>query len=261
MKIIITGWNGFIGRNVMKKLIDDHECQLIDSDLIDRPSWKNQLDFYVQNTDVILHIGAISDTTLQDSNEMLKYNYIFSKNLFDLAKKYNKKVIYSSSAANTGTDGTPSNIYGWSKLLAEQYGLALNFDFVALRYFNVYGPGEERKGKMASVAYQSYQNGSFMLFPQKPKRDFVYVKDIVSATIYPLFNNIESGVYEVGSGEARLFEDVLDLMEIPYEYKQEYEIPNWYQYHTKSDKSKWMPGWEPEYDLESGIKDYKDFLK
>ena len=49
MKIIITGWNGFIGRNVMKKLIDDHECQLIDSDLIDRPSWKNQLDFYVQN--------------------------------------------------------------------------------------------------------------------------------------------------------------------------------------------------------------------
>ncbi len=93
MKIIITGWNGFIGRNVMKKLIDDHECQLIDSDLIDRPSWKNQLDFYVQNTDVILHIGAISDTTLQDSNEMLKYTYIFSKNLFDLAKKYNKKVI------------------------------------------------------------------------------------------------------------------------------------------------------------------------
>ena len=77
MKIIITGWNGFIGRNVMIKLIDDHECQLIDSDLIDRPSWNNQLDFYVQNTDVILHIGAISDTTLQDSNEMLKYNYHF----------------------------------------------------------------------------------------------------------------------------------------------------------------------------------------
>ncbi len=96
MKIIITGWNGFIGRNVMKKLIDDHECQLIDSDLIDRQSWKNQLDFYVQNTDVILHIGAISDTTLQDSNEMLKYNYIFSKNLFDLAKKYNKKVVVIS---------------------------------------------------------------------------------------------------------------------------------------------------------------------
>ena len=58
-----------------------------------------------------------------------------------------------------------------------------------------------------------------------------------------------------------MFEDVLDLMEIPYEYKQEYEIPNWYQYHTKSDKSKWMPGWEPEYNLESGIKDYKEYLK
>jgi nucleoside-diphosphate-sugar epimerase len=58
-----------------------------------------------------------------------------------------------------------------------------------------------------------------------------------------------------------LFEDVLDLMEIPYEYTSNYEIPDWYQFYTKSDKSKWIPGWKPEYNLESGIKDYKEYLK
>ena len=130
-----------------------------------------------------------------------------------------------------------------------------------MRYFNVYGPGEERKGKMASVGYQAHRLGSFRLFPKKPRRDFVYVKDIVIATIYPLFNIVTPGVYEVGSGQARLFEDVLDLMEIPYSYKNELEIPDWYQYYTQSDKNKWLHGWKPKYDLEKGIKDYKEYLK
>lgn len=260
-RVILTGWNGFVGRNIKMKLEEDFELILIENDFIERPDWEKELEYSVECTDVILHIGAISDTTLQDQNEMLKYNYDFSKKLFDFAKKHNKKVIYASSAANDGVDGTPTNIYGWSKLLAEQYGVALDFDFIALRYFNVYGPGEERKGKMASVSYQAHRLGSFRLFPKKPRRDFVYVKDIVIATIYPLFNIVTPGVYEVGSGQARLFEDVLDLMEIPYSYKNELEIPDWYQYYTQSDKNKWLPGWKPKYDLEKGIKDYKEYLK
>ena len=260
MKILVTGHNGFIGKHLVDHLYDD-DLILLERDFILEDKWEQKLLEYVDSVDLIYHIGAISDTSLQDQNEMLNYNYVFSKKLFDLAKKYNKKVVYASSAANDGIDGTPSNIYGWSKLLAEQYGLALDFDFIALRYFNVYGPGEERKGKMASVSYQAHRLGSFRLFPKKPRRDFVYVKDIVIATIYPLFNIVTPGVYEVGSGQARLFEDVLDLMEIPYSYKNELEIPDWYQYYTQSDKNKWLPGWKPKYDLEKGIKDYKEYLK
>ena len=93
--------------------------------------------------------------------------------------------------------------------------------FYALRYFNVYGPGEENKGNMASVAFQAHRMGKFDLFPGNPKRDFVYVKDVVSATIYPIFNDILSGVYEVGSGEARTFEDVLNIMGVKYKYRDD----------------------------------------
>ena len=150
-RVILTGWNGFVGRNIKMKLEEDFELILIENDFIERPDWEKELEYSVECTDIILHIGAISDTTLQDQNEMLKYNYDFSKKLFDFAKKHNKKVIYASSAANDGVDGTPTNIYGWSKLLAEQYGVALDFDFIALRYFNVYGPGEEIKGKISAM--------------------------------------------------------------------------------------------------------------
>ena len=113
---------------------------------------------------------------------------------------------------------------------------------------------------MASVAHQAWKIGSFTLFPKKPKRDFVYIDDVVSATLYPLSNNIESGVYEVGCGEARTFEDVLDIMEIPFEYKGEYEIPKGYQFFTQSESKLFMEGWQPKYSLEDGLQKYKDYL-
>ena len=144
--------------------------------------------------------------------------------------------------------------------MAEQYGLALGGQFIALRYFNVYGPGEEYKNKMSSIAYQAYKQGVFKLFPKKPKRDFVYIKDVVSATLYPLTNEVPSGIYEVGSGEARIFEDVLDNLEISYTYRNEIDIPEGYQYYTESDSKKWMPGWTPKYNIETGIKAYKKYL-
>lgn len=174
-------------------------------------------------------------------------------------------LIYSSSAANYGVNEEyPSNLYGWSKYVGEGY--VISNGGIGLRYFNVYGPGEEDKGKMSSVAYQMYikeNNGEdIKLFPKKPLRDFVYVKDIVIANIFAFnnFNRLNSKWYEVGSGDARSFEDVLNYMDISYTYHEEDIIPNGYQFYTCSNKEKWMKGWEPVYDLKLGISNYKNYL-
>ena len=120
-------------------------------------NWKAHLYNMVKQSDYVLHVGAISDTSLQDSKEMFFYNYTVTKLIVDYASTLGIRVIYSSSAANYGLgDGVPNNIYGWSKLAAEDYGIKSDCDFIALRYFNVYGPGEEDKGKMASIGYQCY---------------------------------------------------------------------------------------------------------
>ena len=264
MRILLTGFKGFIGKNVHKTLLEKYDNIIslccIEKDYITDQFWPTRLSRAVIDCDVILHIGAISDTMLKDCNEMLKYNYEFSRNLFDYAESFDKKVVYSSSAANTGDEGIPSNIYGWSKYVTENYGMAKVSNFVALRYFNVYGPGEEHKGKMASVAYQAYQKGEFKLFPKNPKRDFVYIDDVVDATLYAVFNNIKKGVYEVGTSKKRPFEDMLNLMNIKYEYREENDIPKGYQFHTEANEKNFMRGWNPEYSLEDGIKKYKSYL-
>ena len=120
---------------------------------------------------------------------------------------------------------------------------------------------------MSSVAYQMYiknKNGEkIKLFPKKPLRDFVYIDDIISANIYAFknFKKLNSKWYEVGSGVAKSFEDVLDYMKITYTYHEENIIPKGYQFYTCSDKSKWMSGWNPNYDLEKGIKKYLNYLE
>ena len=261
MRILITGHNGFIGSNLLKQLSVDQAGVFIkiEKDFLNQGDWKKRLSDHVNDVDIIFHIGAISDTSLQSSTEMLLYNYVFSKELFDLAQKYKKKVIYSSSAACYGSgDGIPNNIYGWSKLLAEEYGMVKCDEFISLRYFNVYGPGENYKGKMSSVAFQAWKGMITKLFPNKPKRDFVYIEDVINANIHAI--DSPKGVYEVGSGEARTFEDVLVNMNLPYKYYSEDKIPEWYQFYTKSDDSKWLPGWKPRYKLEDGIRKYKEYL-
>ena len=259
MRYLVTGDRGFVGSNLLKKL-DWRDVETLEADIVNEDYCFRILEDLVREVDIIFHIGAISDTTLQDSTEMLRYNYAFSKEMFDYAQKYGKKVIYSSSAACYGDGGgMPMNIYGWSKLMAEQYGMAKCDDFVALRYFNVYGPGESHKGKMSSVALQSWNGEINKLFPQKPKRDFVYIDDVVDANLHAI--NSPKGVYEVGSGEARTFEDVLDNLGIDFSYHSSDKIPEWYQFYTKSDKSKWLPGWKPKYNLEDGIAKYREYLK
>jgi len=257
---IVTGTDGFIGKRVADHLERfNHTIIRITQEV----GWDMELENNVKSCDGIFHIGAISDTTLQDANIMLYYNFTLSKRLFDLARKYDKRVVYSSSAANYGNgDGVPNNIYGWSKLLAEEYGLQACKKFVALRYFNVYGPGEEHKGKMASVAYQAWNEehlGNFKLFPGEPKRDFVYIDDVVDANIHAMENWVH-GVFEVGSGKAETFESLVGGMEIEYEYHDKDKIPGWYQFFTEADERKFMPNWKPKYNVQKGTKKYRDWL-
>jgi ADP-L-glycero-D-manno-heptose 6-epimerase len=262
MKVLLTGSNGFIGSNLLHKFKDLgwHVWEInVDESTNKAPEYKN-LETIIKQCDGIFHVGAISDTTLHDCNKMLYYNYTLSKDIFDLARKYDKKVIYSSSAATYGLgDGLPTNIYGWSKKLAEEYGLKACEKFVALRYFNVYGPGEEHKGKMASVAYQAYQKGSFTLFPKKPLRDFIYIKDVVNANLAAF--KLDRGVFDVGYGKPMLFEDLLKGMNIKYDYTTEDKIPEWYQHYTCANEDMKMPGWEPYYPVADGTHNYLKYLK
>jgi len=257
MKVLLTGHKGFIGSNLLTELKElGHYAYCLERD---GNFEENNLETIIRQCDVIFHVGAISDTTLQDANKMLYYNYTISKRIFDLARKYNVKVVYSSSAANYGSgDGIPNNIYGWSKLLAEEYGMKACERFVALRYFNVYGPGEEHKGKMASVAYQAWKAGKFKLFPGDIRRDFVYIDDVVHANIHAA--TLERGVFDVGTGQAESFNNLVSGMGISYEYHTEDKIPNWYQYFTQADKNKFMPGFSPAYKVHNGTEQYKKYL-
>ena len=267
-KVFVTGTRGFIGKNLLFEL--DRRGFLtcgFDDSYLTYENWEEKLLELLNtlNYDSVFHVGACSDTLESDANYMMIRNYESTKVIVDWCVKNGKEFIYSSSAANYGTNGRyPSNLYGWSKHAAEDY-VRLNGG-IALRYFNVYGPGEEDKGKMASVAYQMYlkkkNNQEVFLFPKKPLRDFVYVKDVVDANIFALENyqNLSGKYYEVGSGDAKGFEDVLDNMGIPYEYTSEDVIPKGYQFYTCSDKSKWMNGWESKWDLQKGIEDYKNYL-
>jgi len=264
MKIIlITGTNGFIGSNLLYELSDRFTINEINEDIFKSNTWVNDLKEKLKDFSpvAIFHVGACSDTLETDVNFMMTRNFEFTKILSEYCLDNDVKFIYSSSAANYGINNEyPSNLYGWSKYVAEQF--ILQNGGVALRYFNVYGSGEEHKGKMSSVAYQmmkKIKDGiDIKLFPGFPKRDFVYIKDVISANVfaYENYNDLQYSYYDVGFGEARSFEDVLDILGIPFTYHDEKDIPNGYQFFTECDKTKWMSGWVPKYNLEEGLKDY-----
>jgi ADP-L-glycero-D-manno-heptose 6-epimerase len=263
--VLLTGHLGFIGKNLYTSLTrSGYNVLGIEKDFYNNKNWKSHLYNTVKQSDYILHVGAISDTTLQDSKEMFFYNYTVTKLLIEYADVLGVKVIYSSSAANYGLgDGVPNNVYGWSKLTAEDYGLKSNTQFIALRYFNVYGPGEQEKGKMSSIAYQSYGKKDFKLFPTDVKsirRDFIYVDDVVEANIRAMDWDITDGCYDVGTAEPETFENLVKGMGVNYSYHPASKIPDWYQYFTCADKSKWLPGWEPKYNVASGTEKYKFYL-
>ena len=230
--------------------------------------------------DVIFHQAAISDTTAPNQNAVLQTNLNSFYDFIALAIELNAKLIYASSAAvygdapspqRVGFSEAPKNPYAFSKLMMDK--LASKFydkaHIVGLRYFNVYGEGEFFKDKTASMVLQF---GLQMLGGQKPRlfvgsdkifRDFVYVKDVVSANLAAL--ETKCGVYNVGSFKARSFTDIVDILqkELGTNYEYEY-IPNpyakAYQFHTQAGANEHFH-YAPKFSLEEGIKSYLPEIK
>lgn len=235
--------------------------------------------------DIIYHQAAISDTTVIEQDELIKTNVNSFFELLKICQKHNSKMIYASSAATYGNalspqkvwhGESPNNAYGFSKLsmdhTAMRFAKQTGVYVVGLRYFNVYGKGEFFKEKTASMVLQfglqilSGKNPKLFEGSDKILRDFVYIGDVVAANVNAM--NAKSGVYNVGTGNARSFQDIVDILQsllktnLPCEY-----IPNpyskSYQFHTQADISstKDILGYEPKYTLELGIADYLDEIK
>lgn len=274
MKVCVTGNLGFIGKALTKELIDKgfYVIGFDKPDISSLSDLRTEIFNYFNDNmpEAVFHVGASSDTMNTDTTEMMMLNAESTFIISDWCDYHDVPIIYSSSASCYGIGCGPNTLYGWSKYLGERY--VLRNHGIALRYYNVYGYDESHKGRMASMAYQAYvkqQNEQqVMLFCMKPKRDFVYIKDVVSANIHALENyqtlcdrRYDDRRYDVGFGEARYFEDMMDIMDIKYtidEYPR--NLPKGYQFYTKADKSKFMPGWNPKWNLEDGLTDYKKYL-
>ena len=254
MKALVTGTNGFIGKRLKESL--DIPVVEINEDVFENSNWQEVIVSFLNEhkPSVVFHVGACSDTLETDANYIMTRNYESTKILTDWCYHNNVPIIYSSSAACYGDNELhPSNLYGWSKYVGEQYVIAKGG--IALRYFNVYGAGEEHKGRMASMAYQMFKAKKAKLFPGEPKRDFVHVEDVVSANIFAWDNytQLAGNKYDVGSGKAHSFEYIAHNLDIPYDYHEESAIPVGYQFFTCSYQFNWMPGWAPKFSLKKGL--------
>jgi ADP-L-glycero-D-manno-heptose 6-epimerase len=234
--------------------------------------------------DIIFHQGAISDTTVVNQNEVLKTNLSSFKLFLEYCLENNSKLIYASSAGTYGNSLAPNrvgfgeypeNIYGFSKLYMDQlsrYYLNLNknLHIVGLRYFNVYGHRELYKGKTSSMVLQLamqaiYKNSVRIFSFGEQSRDFVYIKDVVDANILAIDG--KSGIYNIGSGISRSFNDVINILEINLDKKIQvnfFENPfSFYQNNTCADLNESLKclGFSPNYTLEKGIGDYLKFIE
>ena len=229
--------------------------------------------------DYIFHEAAISDTTAQEQDLMIKTNVNAFKDLLDLAVKHNANMIYASSAATYGSSDVfkvgfeqPNNVYGFSKVMmdniAYEYMTKTDISIVGLRYFNVYGPREYFKNTTASMVLQfghqilAGKNPRLFEGSDKIKRDFIYIEDVIQANIKAMHPR-KSGVVNVGTGKARSFQDIVDILCEQLDMHPKYEyIPNpyigSYQFFTQADieDTKEILGYEPRYEMEDGIKEY-----
>lgn len=307
--IILTGGAGFIGSNILAGL-NASGCDeiLVVDDLTDGRKYRNLLgsnfydyqhydDFlqqishnvpFSQPISAVIHQGACSVTTEWDGRYMMKNNYSFSKVLLHYCADHNIPFIYASSAAIYGGDKdfkeddvqqTPLNVYGYSKWSFDQYVQRLLPDLknqvIGLRYFNVYGPHEEHKGPMASVAFhfmnQLRSGGVIQLFGEsdgcaagEQRRDFIHVSDVVKINLWALRNKVESGIYNIGTGKSNSFNKLgEDLINLHGDGRIEYipfpeKLVGCYQSFTEADISKLRAaGYEEEMlSLTQGLEQY-----
>ena len=280
--IVLTGGAGFIGSNILARLNSlGREDVLVVDNMTKADKYRNlvgrKFSDYVAKSDflpmlaagkfgkidAILHQGACTDTMEYDGDYMLRNNFDYSKALLHYAVDHKIPMVYASSAAVYGhtelaleNDGAeaPLNIYGYSKLLFDQYFRSLahtiSSTVVGLRYFNVYGNGEAHKGRMSSMVYQFYnqvkETGVAKLFggfgpypPGGQKRDFVYVEDLVDMNMYFLEGPSRQTVVNAGSGRTSTWNDLanavikevgsgrIEYIDFPEGLKDKYQFNTW----------------------------------
>ena len=249
------------------------------------------------NANAIIHMGANSSTTERDADSLLNNNYLYTKTLAEFSIKNDIRFIYASSAATYG-DGSlgfnddeskcdtlrPLNMYGYSKSMFDIWAVNRNVfnKIVGLKYFNVYGPNEYHKGDMRSVVHKAFEQvrdtGKVKLFKSanpnykdgEQMRDFIYVKDAVDMTLYFLDNKNINGLFNIGSGKARTWNDLVTALfksmnkSVNIEYIDlPKHLADKYQYFTEANLSKIKDaGYKKAIgSLENGIIDYvKNYL-
>ena len=252
--IVVTGAAGFIGSNIIQGLNARGIADIIAvDDLKQGDKFRNLADLQISDyvdandfydrfsagrygkVDAIFHEGACSDTMESDGAYMMRNNFSLSCQLFEACQAQGTRLLYASSAAVYGGSDTfkelpeyekPLNVYGYSKLLFDQWVRRQTVMFTTqkaqvtgFRYFNVYGPREQHKGRMASVAFHQFNqfqaNGVVKLFggydgyaAGEQKRDFVYVDDVVAVNLWFFDHPEKSGVFNLGTGRSQPFNDV-----------------------------------------------------
>jgi len=300
---VVTGGAGFIGSNLTLTLQERFpSARLTVIDDFRSGDFKNLVgyrgDFVAQNLatldwrqqfgderfDAIFHLASITDTTNHDQFEQVHDNVESFRRILNFARPTKTRIVYASSASTYGAateasvesnGAVPANIYAFSKAILDNIATGAarespDWIIIGVRYFNVYGPREAHKGVPASMVYHLSKQ---MKAGQRPrifkhgeqKRDFVYVKDVVEGSIRGL-DAQQSGIYNLGFGQARSFNELVDVLNqslslnLPPEYIDNPHAH--YQNFTQADltRARKALGYEPQFPLEKGVRDYMNWL-
>jgi len=309
--IIVTGAAGFIGSCLIRKLNQENFNAIIAVDkfdvpaktknlegarvqeYVDRESFMMWLDKNYELVEFIFHIGAKTDTSEFDTVLLNRFNTQYTKDIWKRCIQYQIPLVYASSAATYGLGEMgyddneskipllkPLNPYGQSKQDFDVWALLQKekpFFWAGLKFFNVYGPNEYHKGRMASVIWHAFnqisKTGKMKLFRShnphykdgEQMRDFVYVNDVVDVCAFLMHHRKNSGIYNLGSGQARTFLDLTRAVFNALDKKEQIEfidtpidIRDKYQYFTeaKMEKLKGIGYTKPFVSLENGASDY-----